>query len=169
MTDPADPGRPGAGLDGALDGPGHLSGDLLERHRWVAVPVESASHFTEGDARILSDAVRATGVTTLLALAAEELRNFPSCFEVPVTPEGLLAFSWAVSHFNFALSSPGTPFVLLCTVYDYYLVAGPVEFVRRAVGGDISAARQLFDEFADGSSRYDSGRLSAVAQRYRRR
>lgn len=168
VTDPADLGRHEASLYPALDGLGHLNGDFLVRHQWVAVPVESASHFTEDDAKILSDAMQATSVTELLAIAAEELRNFPNCFEVPVTTEGLLAFSWAGSHFNFALSPPRTPLVILCTVYDYYLVAGPTEFVRRAVGGDISAARQLFDEFADGCSWYDSGLLSAVAERYRR-
>jgi hypothetical protein len=54
--------------------------------------------------------------------------------------------------------------VILCTVYDYFLVAGPAEFVAKAVGGDIEAAWKEFEEVSDPCW---EGRLQKIAKRYR--
>jgi hypothetical protein len=39
-------------------------------------------------------------------------------------------------------------FAILCTVYDYYVVAGSSKFVEQVVGGSIEVARTRFNKFA---------------------
>jgi hypothetical protein len=67
--------------------------------------------------------------------------------------------------FNFVLILADRSLVILCTVYDYYLVAGPAEFVRPAVGGDIEAAWRDFEE--ESLDPVWEGRLEKIAKRYR--
>jgi hypothetical protein len=67
---------------------------------------------------------------------------------VPTSKEGLLDFDYQCALFNFALFSENISFVILCTVADYYLVAGQAEFVTRAVGKSLQAARRDFFKFA---------------------
>ncbi|HXD91556.1 MAG TPA: hypothetical protein VNU00_10915, partial [Candidatus Binataceae bacterium] len=90
---------------------------------------------------------------------------FPNCFLVPTTERGLLDFSWECSHFNFVLMPSDRSATVLCTVYDYFLVAGPQHFVTLALGGAIEAARKEFDEEAVDPCW--EGRLQRVAERYR--
>jgi hypothetical protein len=62
---------------------------------------------------------------------------------VPAGPRDLLAPALDLPGH---LSSP--PFVVLRTAHDFFPVAGPEEFVRHAVGGDVTAARRAFEGFA---------------------
>ena len=66
------------------------------------------------------------------------------------SPHQRMGYLLSVSnvHTNFALIPADRSNVILCTVYDYFLVAGPVEFVKTAVGGNIKAAWDSFEEAA---------------------
>ena len=131
-----------------LDGTAQFALSWLTEHRWAVLPFESASHFDEKDASTLSKALTSIGCKELVALATEPLNNFPNCFRVPSSKEGLLDFSENCSHFNFVLVPEHRGFAILCTVYDYFLVGGPVEFVRRAADGDVTGALERFTRFA---------------------
>jgi hypothetical protein len=144
-----------------LDTPGTFNDQWLRHTRWVVVPVESASHFDADDADRLARAAVEQGCSTLHAVAAEPLESFPRCFRVAASPEGLLTFSRECAHFNFVLLPDKYAFAVLCTVYDYFLVAGPVDFAR-AAGGDVEEARRRFRRFAEEHDQPD--RLLAVAR-----
>src|SRR5258708_4268116 len=105
-----------------LESPGHLSETWLMKRGWVAVPAESALHFDDGQASLLATAMQMAGCSVCFAVAAEPLQNFPCCFRVKASQKGLLAFSRECSHFNFVLIPGDLSFVVLCTVFDYFVV-----------------------------------------------
>jgi hypothetical protein len=150
------------------DGPYHLGVAWIRQRGWTVVPVESGGHFNESDpdAARLADAMRSAGCRECYAVAVEPVGPPPPADValVQATPDGLLDFSYECAHFNFLLMPDKLAFAVLCTVGDYYLVAGPTGFVRQAVGGDIERARNEFKEFATGWS--EEERLLAVARRY---
>ena len=147
-----------------LEPPGHIDTKWLKQNKWVAVPVESGSHFNDEDGRLFANAMKSARIDSCFALATEPLENFPLCFEVKATKEGLIAFSHECAHFNFIVFSESRSFAILCTVFDYFLVSGMPEFVEPALGCSILTARKRFLEFANDSD--ESQRLAAVASRY---
>lgn len=150
---------------GLVDEPAHLNLRWLAQSRWLAVPVESAGHFDDEAARLLADAFQEMRCSDVFAVATEDLGDFPD-FLVEASKQGLLDFSWKCAHFNYALLPRDRTAAVLCTVYDYFLVAGPYRFVSRAVGGDVEAARAIFDDVA--SDPCWDGRLQKISERYRR-
>jgi hypothetical protein len=68
-----------------VESSGHLNTRWLEEEKWVAVPVESASHLDDHDAELLSEALRAAGITMCFAVATENLLNFPHCLSLEAT------------------------------------------------------------------------------------
>jgi hypothetical protein len=131
-----------------IDSPGNFKVDWLIHNKWIAVPVESASHFNRSDTEIISHALQTINCAYCFAIATEPLANFNRYFQVSTTSEGLLTFSKQCSHFNFVLIPEDLSFAILCTVYDYYVVAGSSKFVEQVVGGSIEVARTRFNKFA---------------------
>jgi len=164
ITDPDEVQRIQSLIEDVIDKPGHFKMERLVNKGWVVVPVESHSHFNEIGAEQLSQAMRSSGYEECFAIATEPLLDFPACFRVNTSKEGLMDFSWKCSHFNFVLIPEDRGVGVLCTVYDYFLVGGKGEFVRKAVGGSIKAAREEFNELA--SDDWWEGRLLEVARRY---
>lgn len=115
---------------------------------WSVVPVESGAHFDDDDAERIAAAIRASGNDAIVAIATESLVAEPPGYRVPATGHGLREFSQRCGHFNYLLVPEDEEFAILCTVDDYYLVAGPENFVRCAVGGDIERAQREFQDFA---------------------
>jgi hypothetical protein len=148
-----------------VDEPAHLNLEWIRQKGWIAVPVESALHFSDADAGFLAQAFQAMECPEVFAIATEPLANFPNCFVVTTSTDGLLEFSRNCGHFNFVLLPGDRSAAVLCTVYDYFLVSGPSSFVGRAVGGDIAAARARFDEVA--SDPWWEGRLLKISANYR--
>jgi hypothetical protein len=169
VTDAISLARARALLAGVIESRNHLRSACLASRGWIAVPVESASHFDRDDAYRLAAALQDANVRECFAVATEERRNTPACYRVAPSADGLLAFSWECSSFNFALVSDNRSSVVLCTSDGYYLVAGPAIFVRRAVGGDLLEARASFERFARDASWPAPVRnaLLLVAERYR--
>jgi hypothetical protein len=144
-----------------LESPGDLSLQWLAANKWCAVPVESASHFDERDVQLLAEAIKGMKSSVCFGVVAERLENFPHAFQVEVSKEGLLAFSRECAHFNFVLLPSLLSFAVLCTVFDYFIVAGPEPFVESALGCSIAEAQARFRQYAG-----DSERLIDVARRY---
>jgi hypothetical protein len=140
-----------------------LNVDWLTAHNCVAVPVESACHFDWQDAEHLAQAIKLEGVSRCFAICAERLEAFPGYLSLGVTREDLLSFSEECAHFNFLLMPAELSFAVLCTVYDYFVVAGTKAFVETATGCTIAEASRRFREYADDD---ESGRLLRVARYY---
>ncbi len=149
---------------GLVEEPAHLNHAWLSKESWRLVPVESACHFNETDAERLVRGFSWLGCARVLALATEDLGPFTD-YEAETSEQGRLEFNVVCCHFNYVLLPRDRSVAVLCTAFDYYLVAGPAEFVRIAVGGDIARAWEEFDEEA--ADPVWQGRLLKVAQRYR--
>lgn len=150
---------------GVVEEPAHLNLTWVSEKKWIVVPRLSACHFDDADTDPLSKALIQAQCPLLFAIATEPLKNFPNCFAVTTSKNGLLAFSDECAHFNFVLMPADRSAAVLCTVYDYFLVAGPTKFVRCAVGGNIEAAWNDFEQEA--LKPWSEGRLEKVAKRYR--
>lgn len=146
----------------------HLKLSFVQSRNWAVVPVESGLHFLPEDAELISLALHSIQCFECVAIATEDLSESCIGYQVTTTQAGLLEFNKECAHFNFALTSEDLSFVVLCTVADYYLVAGPADFVTKTVGKDIQAAKQDFFEFATDEGWRDKIRehLLAVYRRY---
>ena len=164
IVDPAELSRLKAVTGAIVESPGTIDTNWLSRNHCVAVPVESASHFDERDAELLEAAMAAERVFECFAIATEPLREFPNALRVPTTKESLLSFSRECSHFNFLLVPPSSSIAVLCTVFDYFIIAGSKSFVERAIGGTIAEGFARFAEYASKSG--ETERLLSVARRY---
>ena len=134
--------------DGLVDEGATFRPEAIREYSWAVVPVESALHFERDDATRLAEAIgRLT--EDFYAVATEGLQNVEAAYRVRATPEGLMSFSSECGLFTYLLLSPQPgKFAVLCSIADYYLVAGPVPFVEEASGVDIAAAYDSFEEFA---------------------
>jgi hypothetical protein len=99
----------------------------------------------------------ASPIAKTLKLNGYSTAQFGKCHEVPVSSE--------LAPFNFAILPPDQSLVVLSTVDDYSLVAGPIEFINALVGNNIREAWDSFEKEALDSSW--QGRLQKVADRYR--
>jgi hypothetical protein len=149
---------------GLVEEPADLSLTWLGQHRWTVVPVESGCHFDKTQAQRLARGFSSVGLSRVYALATEPVHPFAD-YIAETSEAGLLEFSWVCSHFYYVLLPRDRSAAVLCTVNDYYLVAGPADFVGVAVGGDIASAWEEFDESA--ADPMWEGQLLKVAQRYR--
>jgi hypothetical protein len=150
--------------ESVVDGPAHLSFGWLSEKKWVVAPLESAGHFDNALADTLAEGFTQMGCAVAFAITTEAAGK-PICYAVSTTKEGLLKVSLELAPFNFALIASDRSAAILCTVHDYLLIAGPAEFVKNAVGDDITAAWDSFEEEASDS--WWEGRLRKIADRYR--
>ena len=151
--------------DGIIDEPAHLYASWLAKNDWTVAPAMSASHFGAEDGAWMASALAYAKCSGIFGIATEPLEKTPTCYTLTVSEEDLMAFNWECAHFNFALIPADRSLAILCTVYDYFLVAGPREFVRLAMHGDIEAAWHEFEEEAEDPCW--EGRLQKIANRYR--
>jgi hypothetical protein len=148
----------------------HFKTEWLALNDWIAVPVESALHFDTTDAENIARALNNFGHTNFLAVATEDLGNFPRFFRVDANTQDILTFNRTCSFLNFLLFPDSRSFGILCTVYDYFIIAGTTEFVECALNSSIETARLNFEEFAlsftTGYSSDSSKSLLSVSKRY---
>jgi hypothetical protein len=145
-------------------GPWDLDTEQIARAGWVAVPAEKGRHVEEEEAPALARAMRDAGHEYVYAVATEPMGEHPSAYRVGATAAGLLKFSDECFGLNFVLVPADASFAVLCTTEDYNLYAGPADFVRRALGTEIEAARAAFREYA--SHEWWEGHMLEVARRY---
>jgi hypothetical protein len=158
-----------AWIDRALDERRHFKREFITSQKWLVVPVESALHFDENDAARLADAARHANQPILTVILLEQLKNVEDNVAMEASEQGLLAFSGKYGHFNCMLVPRDLSFAIVCRTDDYYLVAGPSEFVGSALGMDIREAQARFAEFAGNEtwSPEDRARLLSVHERYK--
>lgn len=145
----------------------YINSEWIKSGKYTAVPVESAGHFDESDATRLADALQVAGYNEIFAIATEPLGDVPHCYKVTVSKEGLVKFSHVCSPFNFLLIPEDPKLAVLCTVYDYFLVAGPQAFVEAVVGKGIDSAREEFKNYAcSWNDEYNTNRLINVLQKH---
>ena len=149
--------------------PVYLDRRWLEENNFVAVPVDSACHFDCHMAELLAHALIMEGISQFYAICTEPLENFPRYLRLGATQEQVLTFSRECAHFNFLLVPPQLSFAVMCTVYDYFVVAGTTVFVESAIGCTLAEARSRFLELASCDDDYDRARLTRVAQYYERK
>lgn len=164
-----DPDEDAASLiEDVVERPHHLRSEWIIRQGWTTVPMESAYHFYEREAEWLSEAAIASGHNECLAVPTEDFNPALPCYRVPMTQEGLLDFSWTCTGLNYVLIPEDRFFVVLCASDSYFIVAGPTDFVRKAIGTSIETARKMFLRYADDRLWPESDRrhLVDVAKRY---
>jgi len=146
----------------------HLKLNWLLKTGWVAVPVESGGHFQEREAEWFSIATLSLGCNECFAIATEPLINTPLCYMVKTSQEGFMAIDRACAGMNYILIAKNRAFAVLLTTEDYFIVAGPSNFVVKAIGSSISTARRMFLNFSNDSlwPAYIRERLLKVAERY---
>jgi hypothetical protein len=149
---------------GLVEKPAHLSGAWLLSNRWRVVPVLSGGHFIDSQAEHLSNALRAIQCFNIFGIATEKVNDCAFVFSLQSSKSDLLGFSEKCGFLNAVLVPSDRVLAVLCTVYDYYLVAGAPDFVQSAVGGDIESAWRAFEEEALDPS-WD-GYLQKIVDRY---
>lgn len=123
----------------------HISLSLIQEKNWAIVPVETANHFSEEDAALLSQALHAIDCFECFAIGI----GF-DCYRIPTSEAGLIEFSYEGGHFDYALTDENLSFLIFCH-FEYLLVAGQADFVTKAIGTSIQTARREFFDFADDS------------------
>ena len=140
---------------------------FVQSQNWVVVPVESGQHLESTDAAGIAKAAAMMGTRTLRAVLLEDAKNVRNHLAVDVSQDGLLIFNRECAHFNYILLPENHSFAIVCTTDDYFLVAGPKEFVVTAIGTSIARAQVDFLEYATDESWPESvtSYLLEVAQR----
>src|SRR4051812_15277575 len=131
------------------EGPTKLTALWLERVGAVVLPQESASHFDQDQAHRVSAAFSRLGADRLVAVPVE-LDGRWSVYTLDATIADLCEFSFQCGSLNYLLLTHNErPAAILCTTEDYFLLAGPCQFVL-AYAPNVEGARREFLEFVDG-------------------
>lgn len=123
--------------------------EIASNKGWKIIPVESAHHFDDADISNVCSALQNIGVMECWAALAENISSVPN-YEVIIGEKELYNFSKKCSHFCFLLIDSKERFLILCTVYDYFIVAGNEEFVETCIGCSLDEGKKRFVEFIDG-------------------
>ena len=113
---------------------------------WVAVPSESASHFTRLHIARLTGAF--AGHPGAFAIAMEPLRHMARVFSLVPDEAGLTAFNRACSHFNYAIVTEDHSSIVICSTGDFLVTIGSPRFVTDAIGSTIAEAFDAFEAYA---------------------
>ena len=132
-----------------VDPPNHIKPAWLLKNEWAAVPVESGGHFQEREAEWFSAAALSLGCYEGVAIATEPLSNTTLCYLVKMTFEGFMEINRACAGMNYILTSKDKAFSILLSTDDYFIVAGPKNFVVKAIGSSIPTARRMFLNFSN--------------------
>lgn len=133
-------------IEGLVDKPSHLSLSWLRKHGWAAVPVPDS--FNDMDAEWISEAAQEAGYNVCLAVSTE-LEDDTRCYQIDMTQDDLVEFDLEFSLLNFVIVPEDRYFAIMKESGDYFIVAGPKEFVRKSIGCSFRTARRMFDLYAD--------------------
>ncbi|REJ97675.1 MAG: hypothetical protein DWQ35_01430 [Planctomycetota bacterium] len=155
-------------ISSIVDSNFRLDADYIQSQQWSAVPVESGSHFDDADMNRLASAIGKSGAQRLNAFLLENIRDVPEHLVLEASVDGLQEFNRTCAHFNFAICPDDLSFLVICTTYDYFVIAGSRDFVESALGTAISTARDRFDDFAsDEGDEEPTSVLHQIASRYK--
>ncbi|HEX2062138.1 MAG TPA: hypothetical protein VHK90_15470 [Thermoanaerobaculia bacterium] len=149
-----------------LETPRHFDGDELKRRGWVVVPFADA--FTEEQAASLAAAAARRGVRSAVALTTEPEVNEEQ-FEVPMTPDGIMAFDRNCLLRYFLLVPHDVSFAVLHEANYYWLLAAPPDFLEQVVGTTpLDAFESFIHSYVDSPDwPEETTRMLAEIERYR--
>jgi hypothetical protein len=135
---------------GIASGAGRIEEEWLRATGSVVLPQESGLHFNGEQCGQLALAFAAVGVSRLMALPLEEEDGF-DLYRLQSTVPDLRDFSFECGSIRYLLIADGGPtrVAIVCTIDDFFLVAGPCRFVR-TFANDLEAAERDFMEFVAG-------------------
>lgn len=125
-------------------------GDILLRKQagWIAVPVESYSNITSLNEEQLKELLLVRGYQNLFAVALELLGDLPSTYVVPTTVKGIGDYALHFSSFYFALFAGEPDWVIIQTVDEFDILAGPADFINQLINCEPEKALEDFKEHA---------------------
>jgi hypothetical protein len=139
-------------VDDLIERPDKIKSSILLKNHWVALPMESGSHFDEKQAEKIAEALSALKVKIVYAIQSELWDNSElEIYKFIPTKEEILNFSANSRSSYFVLFSKELSFLIVCSVYDFFVVAGTKEFVTKSSGNDLEASRKQFLNFAQDS------------------
>lgn len=148
----------GAVLDGSKD---FASGWLHDKNLEVLTLEEIPDLAVSDELRLL-----ASRSSELIAMTTDELGDADATQAVKIPAADVGDWYWEHAPFDVLIANPGLTEMLLVTVDEYALLAGPHEMLVEVVSPEsLDSARARFDEYA--SEMADASRhLTAVAKRY---
>jgi hypothetical protein len=143
-----------------------LNQDWLEKHGWVAVPVEDAGHLTEEQIDRIVDALMSAGQNSSLALNFLDLPDsLPESYELRISTDDFSAFNAECGIFRFLLTSPELSWAISCNEW-FNIFAGPVALVEQMLGKSMHRARGEFLDYAKLVEQGSEGNLVQIARMY---
>ena len=115
---------------------------LVKQPGWIAVPIES-NFDLEFELR-LQRMMSERGTQNLFAVLIETPETKPVAYKIPTTLDGIDEFNLECGALNCALFAEDLDWVMVCTVDEYYIVAGQESFVSKLV---LPGADRAFAEF----------------------
>lgn len=146
-------------LKAMIEDRNHVRKDWWSASGRTAIAIESGMHFVESQAKAITAALKEAGQKVIFAVELEE-EGETGLWKLYPDAVDLLELSQRMFMLRVALITEDGSLVILCSPDDYIVIAGPRQFVERACGGDLKAARATFCEWA-----FDE-RLKAIACRY---
>ncbi len=119
-----------------LDGDEQLDLDWIRTNKWAAALVSKLTY----DPGLLAEALRMAGHHEVFAV-----RTFnDECYRVPALSEGLTSFDNGYNFFDILLFPEDRSCAMLNVNEFHNIIAGPKDFVVKALGTSIPTARKLF-------------------------
>lgn len=120
---------------------------LVKQNEWIAVPVESYSHFTPDFRERLQNITSEQGVENIFAVLIETPETNPGAYKIPTTSEGIAEFNLVCGALNCALFAEDLNWVIVCTVDEYYIVAGQEPLVLQLLLASLERAVAEFEVY----------------------
>jgi len=126
----------------------HISKRWIEANNWAVAPIESGLYLSQLADEWLSEAAQMMQCNQLWAISTES--ETAEHHRVPAHRAGITSFRRECSVYHYVLVPENRSFIVLYTKEDYVLIAGPANFVTKALGASIAASRRQFMErYAD--------------------
>lgn len=117
---------------------------LVKQPGWTAVPVESSSHFDLEFQTRLQQVMSERGTQNIFAVLIETPETKPAAYKIPTTLDGIEEFHLTCAASNCALFAEDLDWVIVCTVDEYFILAGQESFVFELM---LPSADLAFTEF----------------------
>ncbi len=121
---------------------------IIKQAGWIAVPVESASHFDSFDIACLIHAMHGASTQYFYVIPFEGFMNVAEYLKVTSSVEGITYVNKTYSFFNIIMVAENASWLCIATVRDYFIYVGLPEFIEAAVGRSIEAQYLAFHTFA---------------------
>lgn len=106
---------------------------IRKEEQWIAVVANDSSVGEEFDVRLVAT-LAAYGYSEIIAVAWENLLNFPHAFVIPTTLEAVEEFNGKNPGFLFVLFAGKPDWLIFLTRLDYLIIASQPRFVHEVLG-----------------------------------